>query len=71
MSFLSSHRLHWGAHDAITHHIPVQLGLIQHEEPTQPSLRAAPAGTEETPAGAPMLHELREARPGLVDEPGP
>ncbi len=75
MSFLSNHRLHWGAHDAITHHIPVQLGLIQHEEMPSSGLRTAIATASalfsDVVGDAPTLRELREAKPGLVDEPGP
>ncbi|MEY4489490.1 MAG: hypothetical protein RIQ79_1998 [Verrucomicrobiota bacterium] len=73
MSFLSTHRLHWGAHDAITHHIPVQLGLIHHEDVPLHELQVEPAGTPPAHYGSntPFLRELREGRPGLVDEPGP
>jgi hypothetical protein len=33
MSFLSTHRLHWGAHDALSGNFQLHLDLLMHEEP--------------------------------------
>ena len=32
MSFLNTHRLHWGSHDALSGNLQLHLGLMIHEE---------------------------------------
>lgn len=71
LSFLSSHRLHWGAHRAWIDPLPVQLDLILHEKPAHDA-QAMNAEAEGLPnkdgmtASVTHVHHI-----GFKDEPGP
>ncbi len=73
LSFLSSHRLHWGAHRPWIDPLPVQLDLILHEKPAHDAhaINAGPADLTNHDNGLiagiiPDLHRI-----GFRDEPGP
>ena len=72
LSFLSSHRLHWGAHRAWIDPLPVQLDLILHEKPAHDAhTMNADAPGLPNPDGttASVTHDLHHI--GFRDEPGP
>ena len=72
MSFLSSHRLHWGEHDALTGHFFTHLEMHVHDLPRLDD--EADPGPD---ADAPAPDESSRRRPGdpgrslLPDVPGP
>jgi hypothetical protein len=72
MSFLSSHRLHWGSHDALTGHLFTDLELKMHDLPLARSPEDA-AETHTTADGAPdFAAKLKlAANNALPDVPGP
>ncbi len=68
-SFLSSHRLHWGASSAWSDPLPVQLDRILHEMSAQLQGAAVHLETGNEAAGLTGATTLRHI--GFVDEPGP
>lgn len=70
MSFLSSHRLHWGEHDALTGHFFTHLEMHVHDLPLHP---ADPAAQSPATSGAENVAppESRVSDDLLPDVPGP
>ena len=72
MSFLSSHRLHWGEHDALTGHLLTHLEVHLHDLPFAHAAEGAPSRLPVEPE--PPLPPSPELSPGdthLPDIPGP
>jgi hypothetical protein len=71
MSFLSSHRLHWGAHDALTGHLFTDLELKMHDLPL--ARTAEDAAETDAAFGDPQSAAKLKlaANNALPDVPGP
>jgi hypothetical protein len=70
MSFLSSHRLHWGEHDALTGHFSTHLDMHVHDLPLHPTARALQSNATSAAENiAPP--DIRSTDELLPDVPGP
>jgi hypothetical protein len=71
MSFLSSHRLHWGEHDALTGHLLTHLEVHLHDLPLAHAAEGDPPPFSAEPEPAPPAGSGLSPDTRLPDIPGP